>query len=91
MLKKKKKKKKKKRPEPLASCGYGIWRGLRVRISHSDDQESTTISDNVPANPEDVPAISDDVQVEDFQVLFGELGVEIEPGDIVSWLGNDFQ
>ena len=50
-------------PKPSASCGYGMWKGLRIKISHSDGQECASISDNVPANPKDV-------QVGDFQVLF---------------------
>ena len=59
-----------------------MWRGLRVRISHSVGQESTTSSVNVPA-------IFDDVPVEDFQCLFQALGVENEPSDTVSWLDSD--
>jgi hypothetical protein len=78
------------RPESLPYCGYGIWKGLRVRICHPDSKECATISDNFePALPENVQGISDDVQVEDFQVLFQELGVEMERGDIVSWLDSD--
>ena len=71
-------------PEPRGSYGCAMWRGLRFRISHPDGQESTT-----GPSSESVPAIDDDVQVEDFQSMFRELCIEIEPSDIVSWLDSD--
>ncbi len=67
-------------PKPRGTHKCGMWRGLRIRISHSDGEDSdvaTTISG-------DVLAISDDVQVEDFQILLNELGVEIESSEIVT-------
>ena len=57
---------------------------LKFRISHSDGQEST-----IGTSSESVPAIDDDVQVEDFQPMFRELCIKIEPSDIVSWLDSD--
>ena len=71
-------------PQPRGSYGYAMWRGLRLRISHSDGQESTT-----GPSRKSVSAVDDDVQVEDFQTMFRELGIEIDPSDIVSWLDSD--
>ena len=56
-----------------------VWRGLRLRVSHSDGQESTTGTIS-----KSMPAIDNDVEVEDFQCMFQELCIEIEPSDIVS-------
>ena len=71
-------------PQPRGSYGYAMWRGLSLRISHSDGQESIT-----GPSCKSVSAIDDDVQVEDFQTMFRELGIEIDPTDIVSWLDSD--
>lgn len=67
--------------EPRGSRGYAVWRGLRLQISHTDGGQGSTTG----TSSESVPASNNDVQVEDFQSMFGELGINIEPRDIVSW------
>jgi hypothetical protein len=56
--------------------GYGIWRGLRFRIDHSDGENTEEFAD-------------DDVPVEHFQMLFQEFGYDIEGEKIIEWLESD--
>lgn len=60
--------------------GNGLWQGVRIRISHSDD---TT------AHATTTDAVSDIDDELSFQTLFKELGVEIEPDKITEWLNSD--
>ena len=71
--------------ESRGSHGYGVWRGLRVQNSHTDEGQGSTTS----TTSESVPTRDDDVHIEDFQPMFGELGIDIEPSNIVSWLESD--
>ena len=57
------------------NCGYGVWQGIRIRIAHSDACTR-------------VPAVND-APTQEFETLFHELGVEIEPDKIDEWLDSD--
>ena len=57
------------------NCGYGVWKGIRIRIAHSDACTA-------------VPEVSD-VPTHEFETLFNELGVEIESDKINEWLDSD--
>ena len=66
-------------PISKESRGYCIWRGLRIRIGHPDGKNLSE------------PGIANDAPIEDFQMLFQELGVEMESDEITSWLDSDVE
>ena len=66
-------------PRVKKSRGCGVWKGLRIRISHHDDEDSGT---------DDVAAV-EDLSLQSFHLLFEELGVQIKSDEIVKWLDSD--
>ena len=52
--------------------GCAVWRGIRFRIAHIEDEDAAV----------------DDVPLQDFQILFEKLGVEIRSDEIIEWLSD---
>ena len=51
---------------------------MRFRIAHSDVNSIQPV------------AVENSVSLDDFELLFAQLGVEMSSEDILNWLGSDF-
>ena len=58
--------------------GCGVWKGLRIRISHSDAEKPIADDHSV-----------DEVPTNSFLLLFRELGIQIQADEIEDWLNSD--
>lgn len=65
--------------------GYGLWRGVRIQIAHSDD----TTMDATTTDATTTDAVSDIDDELGFRSLFKAVGVEIELDKIMEWLNSD--
>ena len=61
------------------SNGYCFWRGLRVRVHHTDDNGSGGAGEEV----------SEELGIECFQSMYEELGFDVDTNDIIEWLDSD--
>ena len=57
--------------------GYGLWNGVRFRMAHSDVNNIEPVE------------VKNSVCLDDFELLFAQLGVEMSPEDVVDWLESD--